>query len=133
MPEPVEPASGRVQLIQDAYVFARPIQWSEHITRVHAPYYVIVTGTTEHYVRVRLKSGQVGFVTMTAVALTIPTEKVLSVFRNSPVYETPNTHSRHVDRVYTPGKVLVIGAGLGYLKVHMHSGAEGYVPANVSE
>lgn len=131
--KPVEPASGRIRLIQDTYVFARPSRWSKHIARVHARYYVIVTGTTEHYVRVRLKSGQVGFVSMTAVTLTAPTEKVFSVLRDSPVYETPNTHSRHVARVYTPGKVLVIGAGLGYLKVRMHNGVEGYVPADVFE
>ena len=53
-----------------------------------------------------------GFVPITAVALTVPTAKVFSVLRNSPVYETPNTHSRHMARVYTPGKVLVINAGL---------------------
>ena len=89
---------------------------------MHANKYVNVTGITPNYVRVLLKSGEVGFVPITAV------RPDFAVMHNFPVYEKPNQRSRQVASVHSPGSVQVIGNTPGYLKVRMRSGVEGFVP-----
>ncbi len=124
----VEPADARLQLQEDTWVFRAPSESSEHVARVHASKYVMVTGATLHYARVRLRSGEVGYVPLSAVTLIQPADEISEITHNSVVFEKPNHHSNRVAEVHTPGKVHVIGRALNYREVRMHSGVEGFVP-----
>jgi uncharacterized protein YgiM (DUF1202 family) len=124
----LEAVHARLQLTQDAWVFSEPSEATRHVVRVHAQKYVMVTGSTVNYVRVRLHTGKVGYVSSSAVRLIEPANAIFAVLHDSPVYEKPNQHSKRVARVHAPGKVRVIGHALGYIQVRMHNGVEGFVP-----
>jgi outer membrane protein OmpA-like peptidoglycan-associated protein len=124
----VEAVDARLQLLSDAWVLSAPSESGKHVERVHAEKYVLVTGSTPDYLRVRLKSGEVGYVASSAVRLIEPADTVFDVTHDSPVYEKPNRQSKRVAQVHAAGKVRVIGHALKYTQVRMHNGVEGFVP-----
>jgi hypothetical protein len=129
----VESAKGRLRVAHDSWVYAKPARKGAHLARLPAGRYVVVTGSTPSYVRIRTRDGASGFVPMSALALTAPADKVFVLTRNSPVLAAPNHLSRRLARVHKGHLVHVVGISLGYIKIRMRSGLEGFIPARALE
>ncbi len=125
----VEPARARLQLREDAWVYARPTTHSAHVARVHAPKYVVVTGSTRYFLRVRLRTGKVGYVETKAVEVLKPVDKIFTLTANASVRSEPNRWSKKVAEVHQGHEVHVVGLALNYFRIRMRSGLEGYIPA----
>ncbi len=127
-PGEVEPASARLKLVKDDWALSEPSKWSKHVERVHAGKFVVVTGSTRYYLQVKLKSGTTAYVSQEAVDMVKPTDKIFRLTRNAEVLDKPNRWGKKVAQVHTPHSVHVVGVALGYVKIKMKSGVEGYVP-----
>jgi hypothetical protein len=132
-PVEVEPASARLKLKQDAWIFTRPSKWSKHVKRGRAGKYVVVTGATRYYLRVRLKGGETGYVAASAVDLAKPTDKIFRLTSNAAVLAEPNRWAKKVAEVHRGHDVHVIGVALGYMQIRMKSGLVGFIPASALE
>ncbi len=128
-----EPASGRLKLKQDTYVFASPSRLDKKLEKAQAAKFVNVTGVTHYYVRVRLKDGRIGYVPNSAVEMVKPFDKEFLLSSNSPVYAEPNRWAKKVSAVHKGHNVHVIGLAPSYIKIRMKSGLEGYVPQSAVE
>ncbi len=124
----IEPASGHLKLKKDSDVYSRPSRLSKKIHRVHAGKYINVTGATKYYVRVKLKSGTVGYVPTSVVELLKPMDKEFVLTADSPVRSEPNRWAKRVAEVHKGHSVHVVGMSLNYIKIKMKSGTEGFVP-----
>jgi hypothetical protein len=129
----VEPAHARIRLKEDAWVFTRPTKWSKHIDRVHAGKYVEITGTTHNYLRVKLKSGQEGYLPISAVEITRPADKIFQLTSNAPVLSEPSHWGKKLSEVHKGHNVHVVGISLNYMKIRMKDGVEGYIPTTALE
>ena len=129
----VEVASGRLQLKEDAWAYGRPSRWSKTIERVHAPKFVIVTGWTPHYIQIKLKNGETGYISPAAVNLVSGTDKEFMLTTDSPVYSAPNRFGKKLAEVHRGHNVHVIGIALNYLKIRMKEGIEGFIPETAVE
>jgi uncharacterized protein YgiM (DUF1202 family) len=129
----VEPAQAKLLLKKDALVYSKPDKESKISARVQAGKYVVATGSTRYYVRVRLKSGKVGFVPISAVDLVKPTDKLFRLTSNAPVRKDPNRWARKLSEVHKGRSVHVVGIALSYAKIRMRSGLEGYIPLKALE
>jgi hypothetical protein len=127
-PSEVEPANARLKLLKDDWALSEPSKWSKHVERVHAGKFVVVTGSTHYYLQVKLKSGATAYVSQDAVDLVKPTDKVFQLTHNAAVLDKPNRWGEKVAEVHTPHSVHVVGIALGYVRIRMKSGLEGYVP-----
>ena len=58
----VEPAKGKYALLQDTWAYRGPSVETGELKPVHAGKFVVVTGATPDFVRVRLRDGSVGYV-----------------------------------------------------------------------
>ena len=125
----VEPAKARLKLLEDSWAYVEPADTSAHVERVHKGKYVIVTGSTRYFVRVKLKSGKTAYVEQSAVDLVRPTDKIFRLTSNAPVLDRPNHLGKKLAEVHTPHDVHVVGVALNYMKIRMRSGLEGYIPA----
>lgn len=124
----VEPAQAKLLLKKDTWVYSKPDNDSMISARVHAGKYVVVTGSTRYYVRVKLKSGKVGFVPISAIDLVKPADKLFRLTSNAPVRKDPNRWGRKLSEVHKGHSVHVVGIALSYAKIRMRSGLEGYIP-----
>jgi hypothetical protein len=130
---PVEAGHGLLQLKADSWAYALPAKSAHRIERVHAGKFVNVTGSTVHYLRVRLKSGATAYVPMTAVELARPVDKVFRLTRDSPVLSSPNHASKKLAEVHNGHDIHVIGSSINYLKIRMKDGLEGFVAMTAAE
>ncbi len=128
-PPQVEPATARLKLKQDAWIFTGPSKWTKHITRAHAGKYVVVTGTTRYYLQVKLKDGQTGYIAPANVELVTPTDKIFTLTQDAAVLDAPNRWGKKLSEVHRAHAVHVIGVSLNYMKIRMKSGLEGFIPA----
>jgi hypothetical protein len=128
-----EPASGRLKVIKETYVYSEPSRVSRKLEKAEASKYVNVTGTTRYYVRVKLKDGRTGYVPNAAVELVKPFQKDFLLTADAPVYAEPNHWSKRVSEVHKGRNVHVIAVTPGYIKIRMKSGLEGYVPQSAVE
>ena len=130
---PAEPAQARLLLKEDAWIYAQPSNGSAQVEKGEKGKFVMVTGTTHYFLRVKLKNGQEGYVLAEAVAIDTPADKIFMLTRDTPVLNAPNHWARKVAEVHQGHAVHVIGIALSYMKIRMKSGLEGYIPASALE
>jgi hypothetical protein len=124
---PVEAGQALLKLTADSWAYMQPATSSSHVERLEAGKFVNVTGSTRHYLRIRLKSGKTAYVPMTAVELARPTDKVFRLTKDTPVLSAPNHSSKRLAEVHNQHDVHVIGTSINYLKIRMKDGLEGYI------
>ena len=130
---PVEPAQARVLLKQDTWIYAQPSNRSAHVEKGEKGKFVMVTGSTHYFLRVKLKNGQDGYVLADAVQIAAPADKLFTLTHDAPVLNAPNRWGKKVSQVHQGHAVHVVGVALNYMKIRMHSGMEGYIPSSALE
>jgi hypothetical protein len=128
-----EPAQAKLLLKQDTWIFAEPSNKSAHLEQGEKGKFVMVTGTTHYFLRVKLKNGQEGFVLADAVQVTTPTDKLFMLTHDAPVLDAPNHWGKKVAEVHQGHAVHAVGVALGYMRIRMKSGLEGYIPSSALE
>jgi hypothetical protein len=128
-----EPAQARLLLKEDSWIYAEPSNKSAHLEQGEKGKFVMVTGTTHYFLRVKLKNGQEGYVLAEAVAIDTPADKVFMLTHDAPVLDAPNHWGRKLSEVHQGHAVHVVGIALSYMKIRMKSGLEGYIPASALE
>lgn len=126
----VEPARARLKIRRDTDIYAGPSARSRKIARAHASKFIEVTGSTRHFLRVRLKDGAVGYLEPSAVEMVKPADKIFLLTADSQVYAQPNRWGRVMSHVHKRHDVHVIGISLGYVKIKMKNGLEGFIPVS---
>jgi len=129
----IEPAHALVKLNNDTSVLAQPDKASKQMEQAQSGKFIDVTGATRHFLQVKLKSGETGYIDPAAAQLVKPTDKIFTLTSDSAVLEKPNKWSRKVSEVHRGHNVHVIGVALDYTKIRMKSGLEGYVPMHALE
>lgn len=124
----IEPAQGHLKLLQDSLAYERPSKSSAHIEQVHAGKYVNVMGTSKYFAQVKLKSGEIAYVPLTALQLMSPTDKMFLLTSDANVLTAPTHGSAKIAEVHKGHDVHVVGIALNYLKIRMKDGLEGYIP-----
>lgn len=130
---PVESAEAKLLLKQGTSIYAQPSNRSAHIEQGEKGKFVMVTGTTHYFLRVKLKSGQEGYVLAEAVQLATPADKLFMLTHDAPVLDAPNHWGKKVSEVHQGHAVHVVGIALSYMKIRMKSGMEGYIPSSALE
>jgi len=130
---PVEPAQARVLLKQDTWIYAQPSNKSAHLEKGEKGKFVMVTGSTHYFLRVKLKNGKDGYVMADAVQIAVPADKLFTLTHDAPVLDVPNRWGKKVSQVHQGHAVHVVGVALNYIKIRMHSGMEGYIPSSALE
>jgi uncharacterized protein YgiM (DUF1202 family) len=130
---PVEPAQARVLLKQDTWIYAQPSNKSAHLEKGEKGKFVMVTGSTHYFLRVKLKNGKDGYVMADAVQIAVPADKLFTLTHDAPVLDVPNRWGKKVSQVHQGHAVHVVGVALNYMKIRMHSGMEGYIPSSALE
>jgi len=129
----VESATGLLKLKEDSWAYATPAKSSGHVERVHSGKFVNVTGTTRNYVQVKLKSGAVAYVPVSAVELARPTDKVFKLTKDAPVLSVPNHHGKKLAEVHRDHEVHIVGTSVNYMKIRMKDGLEGFISISALE
>ncbi len=130
---PAEPAQGKLLLKEDTWIYAQPSSRSAHVEQGEKGKFVIVTGSTHYFLRVKLRSGQEGYVLAEAVQVTTPADKLFTLTHDAPVLDAPNHWGKKVSEVHQGHAVHVVGIALSYMKIRMKSGLEGYILASALE
>ncbi len=128
-----EPAQARLLLKQDTWIYAQPSNKSAQVEKGEKGKFVMVTGTTHYFLRVKLKNGEEGYVLAEAVAVDTPADKIFMLTHDAPVLDAPNHWGRELSEVHQGHAVHVVGVALSYMKIKMKSGLEGYIPASALE
>ena len=129
----VEPAQGRLQLLEDAWIYSAPAKSSKHIKRATKGKYVVVTGSTHYYLQVKLKDGQTGYLEPSAVSIVSPIDKVFTLTHDAAVLDKPNRWGKKLAAVHKGRQVHAVGLALNYMKIKMKSGLEGFIPISALE
>ena len=130
---PAEPAQARLLLKEDTWIFAQPSNKSAQVEKGEKGKFVIVTGSTHYFLRVKLKSGEEGYVLAEAVAIDTPADKLFMLTHDAPVLDAPNHWGKKLSVVHQGHAVHVVGIALNYMKIKMKNGLEGYIPASALE
>ncbi len=129
----VEAAKARLRLKQDTPIYAEPSNKSRHIEQGQSGKFVVVTGSTHYFLRVKLKSGQDGYVLANAVDLVASADKIFMLTHDAPVLDAPNRWGKKLSEVHQGHAVHVVGVALNYMKIRMRSGLEGFIPITALE
>jgi hypothetical protein len=130
----VEPANARLKVKEaGAPIFARASSHSEQIGTLGADRFVQVTGSTKSYLQVQLKDGRTGYIEPSSVYLVSPYDKQFLLTADAPVLSAPNQFAQKVAEVHRGKYIHVIGQALGYLKIRMKDGTEGFVPMTAAQ
>jgi Bacterial SH3 domain len=129
----VEPAEGRLKLVEDSWVYSAPSKKSKQLERVVKDKFVNVTGSTHYFLQVRLKDGETGYLDPSAVSLFTPADKVFVLTHDAAVLDKPNRWGKKVAEVHKTHNVHVIGVALSYMRIKMKSGLEGFIPTSALE
>lgn len=129
----VEPAQARLRLKKDTPIYAQPSNKSRQLEQGQAGKFVVVTGSTHYFLRVKLKSGQEGYVLIDTVDMVSPADKLFMLTHDAPVLDAPNRFGKKLAEVHHGHAVHVVGISLNYLKIKMHSGLEGFIPSSALE
>jgi len=129
----VEPADAMLRLKEDSWAYSSPANSSSRVERMDAGKFVHVTGTTHYFVQVKLKSGVVGYVPVSAAELDRPTDKIFKLTKDTPVLSEPNHYGKKLAEVHNTHDVHVIGTSLNYMKIRMKDGLEGYIAMTALE
>ena len=114
-------------------VLSEPSKSSKTIETAQAGKVINVTGSTHYFLRVKLKSGETGYLDPAAADLVKPTDKIFALTSNAAVLEKPNRWAKKLSEVHKGHDVHVIGVALNYTKIKMKSGLEGFIPMNALE
>jgi hypothetical protein len=129
-PPEVEPATARLRISRDTWIFAGPSKWTKHITRAHSSKFVNVSGSTRYYLQVQLKDGQTGYISPSDVDLVRPSDKVFVLTQDAAVIEAPNHWGKKLAEVHRGHNVHVTGVALNYMQIRMKNGVVGFIPAS---
>ena len=129
----VESGSGMLKLTESGWAYATPSKSGAHVQEVHAGKFVNVSGTTAHYVQVKLKNGSTAYIPMTAVELAKPTDKIFRLTKDTPVLSVPNHNGKKLAEVHAGHDVQVIGTSINYMKIRMKDGLEGFIAISALE
>lgn len=129
----VEPAKARLLLKQDTPIYAEPSNKSRRLEQGQSGKYIVVTGTTHYFLRVKLKSGQEGYVMASAADLVASADKIFKLTHDAPVLDAPNRWGKKLSEVHQGHAVHVVGVALNYMKIRMRNGLEGFVPTSALE
>jgi hypothetical protein len=129
----VEPTHAMLKLKNDAWAYSHPDTSSRTLERVHAGKFLDVTGSTHYYLQVKLKNGATGYVPISAVDLTRPSDKIMRLSTDAAVLSQPNRYGKRLAEVHQGHDVHVIGISMNYMKIRMKSGLEGYIPMTSAE
>jgi len=126
-PPDVEPARGRLKVIQDGWIYAAPSKTSKKTEKATVGKFVEVTGSTKYYLQVKLKNGQTGYISPSNVELVKPTDKTFLLTQDAAVLEAPNRWAKKLAEVHAKHNVHIIGIALNYVRIRMKSGLTGYI------
>ncbi len=129
----VESGSGMLKLTESGWAYATPSKSGTHVQEVHAGKFVNVSGTTAHYIQIKLKSGATAYVPMTSVELAKPTDKIFRLTKDTPVLSVPNRNGKKLAEVHAGHDVQVIGTSINYMKIRMKDGLEGFIAISALE
>lgn len=129
----VEPAKARLKLKQNAPIYAEPSNKSRRLAEGQSGKYIVVTGTTRYFLRIKLKDGREGYVTASAADLVAPADKIFMLTHDAPVLDAPNRWGKKLSEVHQAHAVHVVGVALNYMKIRMRSGLEGFIPTTALE
>ncbi len=129
----VEPTQAKLRLKKDTPIYEQPNIRSKHIEQGQAGKMVIVTGATQHYLRVRLKNGRTGYIPVSAADVVVPADKIFTLTHNAAVLDSPNRWGKRLSEVHQGHAVHVVGVALNYLKIKMRNGLEGFIPTTALE
>ncbi|MBV8772202.1 MAG: hypothetical protein JO166_07720 [Deltaproteobacteria bacterium] len=124
----VEPTHAMLKVKNDTWAYAGPQTASGTIEHVHAGKLLNVTGSTHHYLQVKLKNGSTGYVPLSAVELTRPEDRIMRLSTDAAVLSQPNRYGKKLSEVHQGHDIRVIGVSMNYVMIRMKSGLEGYVP-----
>jgi hypothetical protein len=127
-PPEVEPATARLKVLNDGWVYSSPAKSSKKIEKLTVGKFVNVSGSTRYYLQVSLKDGQTGYIMPADVELVKPTDKIFVLTQDAAVLEAPNHWSRKLAEVHRSRDVHVIGLALNYMQIRMKSGLTGFIP-----
>jgi hypothetical protein len=128
-----EPAQARLLLKEDAWIYAQPSNKSAQIEKGERGKFVMVTGTTHYFLRVKLNIGKEGYVLAEAVAIDTPADKLFTLTHDAPVLDAPNRWGKKLAAVHQGHAVHVVAIALSYMKIKMKNGLKGYIPASALE
>jgi len=128
-PPEVEPASGRIRVTRDGWIYAAPSKTSKKIEKTTIGKFVNVTGSTKYYLHVQLKNGETGYIAPSEVELVKPVDKIFILTHDATVFEAPNRWSKKLAEVHRTHSVHVIGLALDYMQIRMKSGLVGFITA----
>jgi hypothetical protein len=129
----IELADARLKVLQDAPVYSAPAKSSKHIEQLTRDKFVVVTGSTQHYLQVKLKSGQTGYIDPASVDLVKPADKVFVLTHDAGVLDKPNRWGKKLAEVHQGRNVHVVGLSMNYMRIRMKNGLEGYIPTAALE
>jgi hypothetical protein len=132
-PPEVEPATARLKVIHDGWIYAAPSKTSKQIERASIGKFVDVTGSTKYYLQAKLKNGQTGYISPSDVELVKPTDKIFLLTQDAAVLEAPNRWAKKLAEVHRSHNVHVVGIALNYLRIRMKSGVTGYIPVTAMQ
>jgi len=124
----VEPASARLRVIHDGWIYAAPSRTSKKIEKATIGKFVDVTGSTKYYLQVKLKNGQTAYISPSEVELVKPTDKIFLLTQDAAVLEAPNRWAKKLAEVHRNHNIHVIGLALNYMRIRMKSGVTGFIP-----
>jgi hypothetical protein len=130
---PIEIAQARMMVKQDTWAYAAPAKSSRQLEQLHADQFVSLTGLTHYFARVKLKDSQIGYVLLSDLELSRPTDKIFQLTRDTPVLSQPSRFGQKLAEVHSGHDVHVIGTSMNYMKIRMKSGLEGYITASALE
>src|SRR5229473_2623686 len=113
---PAEPAQAKLLLKEDTWIYAQPSNRSAHVEKGEKGKFVMVTGSTHYFLRVKLKNGQDGYVMADAVEIAAPADKLFTLTHDAPVLNAPNRWGKKVSQVHQGHAVHVVGVALNYMK-----------------
>jgi len=126
-PPDVEPATARLRVIHDGWIYAAPSKSSNKIEKATIGKFVDVTGSTKYYLQAKLKDGQTGYISPSDVELVKPTDNIFLLTQDAAVLDAPNRWAKKLAEVHRSHNVHVIGIALNYLRIRMKSGVTGYI------
>jgi hypothetical protein len=129
-PPEVEPATARLRVTQEGWIYAGPSKSSKKIEKNTVGKFVNVTGSTRYYLQASLKNGETGYIPIADVQLVKPTDKIFMLTQDAAVLEAPNHWARKLAEVHRSHNVHVIGLALNYMQIRMKSGLTGFIPVS---
>jgi hypothetical protein len=129
----VEPVAAKLKVVKADWVYSEPAKSSKRLEQLEADKFVNVTGSTHYFLRVHLKNGETGYIDPAAVDLLKPTDKIFKLTHDAGVLDKPNKWGKKLSEVHQGHDVHIVALSLGYARIRMKSGLEGFIPLTAME